>query len=74
MSQETFAWIIAAVSGMGCSLGYAMRTLYRMQEKALYPLLRIRSKEGRCFPVVLPRNNLRHAARLPVAASGYPWS
>ncbi len=74
MRQETFAWIITAVSGMGCSLGYAIRTLYRMQGKSLYPLLRIRSKEGRCSPVVLPRNKLRPAARLPFAFSGYPWS
>ncbi|WP_447603278.1 hypothetical protein [Nitrospira sp. Nam80] len=69
MRQETLTWIIAALLGMGCTLGYAIRTLYRMQGKALYPLLRTRSKEGRCSSVVMRRPSCR-ATRLPMSASG----
>ncbi|MGE0273831.1 MAG: hypothetical protein AB7G68_04710 [Nitrospiraceae bacterium] len=70
MRQETLTWIIAALLGIGCTLGYAIRTLYHMQGKALYPLLRIRSKEGRYSSIVMTRT-WRHAARLPVTASIY---
>jgi hypothetical protein len=53
MRQETLTWIIPVLLGLGCTLGYAIHTLYRLQGKALYPLLRIRSKEGRCFSLVM---------------------
>jgi hypothetical protein len=72
MRQETLTWIIAALLGLGCTLGYAIHTLSRMQGKALYPLLRIRSKEGRCSSVVMRRTWCR-ATHLSVIASGHLW-
>ena len=72
MMQDSLSWVIAALIGLGWSLGYAVRTLSRMQRKTLYPLLRWRTKGGRCSPVVMTRT-LSPAVHLPPAATGHPW-
>ena len=53
MMHDSLGWVIAALIGMGWTLGYAVHTLSRMQRKALYPLLRRRTKDGHCSPVVI---------------------
>ena len=70
MAQETVTWVLAALIGMAFTVGRAVRTLYRMQEKVLYPLLRIRSREGHCRPVVTPRS-LSPAMHIIIAEAGY---
>jgi hypothetical protein len=70
MAQETVTWVLATMIGMAFTLGHAVRTLYRMREKVLYPLLRIRSKEGHCSPVVTARSS-RPAMHIIIAEAGY---
>jgi hypothetical protein len=72
MMQDSLGWVIAALIGLAWTVGYAVRTLSRMQCKTLYPLLRWRTRDGRCSPVVLPRT-LSPAVHLPPVATGYPW-
>lgn len=70
MMQEMVTWVLAALIGMAFTLGHAVRTLYRMQGKVLYPLLRIRSREGHCRPVVTARS-LRPAMHIIITEAGY---
>jgi hypothetical protein len=72
MMQDSLSWVIASLIGLGWTVGYAVRTLSRMQCKTLYPLLRWRTKDGRCSPVVMART-ASPAGHLPPAATGHPW-
>jgi hypothetical protein len=72
MMHDSLSGVVAALIGLIWTLGYAVRTLSRMQRKTLYPLLRWRTRDGRCSPVVMPRT-LSPAVHLPPAATGYSW-
>jgi hypothetical protein len=72
MMQDSLSWVIAALIGLGWTLSHAVRTLSRMQGKTLYPLLRRRTKDGRCSPVVMART-LSPAVHLPPTATGHQW-
>jgi hypothetical protein len=43
---DTFSAVAALAGGLIVLLTYACRTLLRMQEKVIYPLLRVRGSDG----------------------------
>ena len=56
MMQDSLSWVIVALIAMAGTVGCAVRTLSGMKRKTLYPLLRRRTKDGRCLPVIMARN------------------
>lgn len=66
MMHDMFIWVLAALIGLVWIVGHAVQTLYRLQGKVVYPLLRVRSKEGQDTSVVRERGS-GPALRWPTA-------
>jgi hypothetical protein len=71
MMHDSLGWIVATLIGLAWTLGYAVRTLCGLRRKTFYPLLRLRTKDGHCLPVVTAANV--SPALPPAVAFGYPW-
>lgn len=66
MMQDMFIWVLAVLIGLVWIVGYAVQTLHRLRGKVLYPLLRVRSKQGQDTFIVLEQGG-GPALRWPTA-------